>query len=225
MRWREPMRSAATRTLPIKPRVSSRPSLVTAEDNREILGESGLEGKAALVLMARPACRQLFEQPDAVSYLDLEGIQHKHTFDFMMVEWSGRRIAVAVKPFAVAERRGLKSLLGLIARQMDPAFATGVLLLTDVELRPDRVQNGRLVNDARRLPDADVDRRFRAIVATLQGSTTIDCLIRAAGLHGHDQAFYAAARAIGDGWLVPCRPGLIVRGTPVRPGPEGGRRP
>ena len=225
MRWREPMRSAATRTLPIKPRVSSRPSLVTAEDNREILGESGLEGKAALVLMARPACRQLFEQPDAVAYRDFEGVNRKHTFDFLMVEWNGRRIAVAVKPSVIAEKRGLKALLDHIAIQMDPGFASGVLLLTDVELRPDRVQNGRLIHDARRLPDLDVDRRLRAVVATLQGSTTIDCLIRAAGLEGHDQAFYAAARAIGDGWLVPCRTGLIVRGTEVRPGPEGGRRP
>lgn len=215
-RWREPLRSAATRRPSEKPLVSARPILVEPNDNREILGESELEAKAAFILLARPDCAHLTEQPDPVRYLDHEGKPSRHTFDFLMVQRSGRKIAVAVKPHAVAVKRDLESLLRHIARQMDPDFANGVLLLTDAKMRPADIQNGRLIHDARRLPDPENDKRVREVSEGLNGATSIGCIVKAAGLDGHDQGFYAVARAIGAGVLAPTRCGLIDLAMMVR---------
>lgn len=217
-RWRAPSRSVATRRPDESPRWSGRPILVEPNDNRELVGESDLEAKAALILMARPDCARLFEQPAPVPYRDQEGITRRHTFDLLLVLKSGRRIAVAVavKPKAIAEKNGLKALVTLIARQMNPAFADGALLMTDAMMPREDVQNGRLVHDARRLPDPALDARVRAVAEGLNGASTIACIVTAAGLEGHDQGFYTVARAIGDGILVPTRRGLIDPDMTVR---------
>ena len=216
-RWREPARSVASRRPSEKPsRTSSRPIFVEPNDNRELLGESELEAKAFYVLTARPDCERIFEQPAPVSYVDHEGKTRRHTFDLLMVQKSRNRIAVAVKPLALAKKYGLDGLLRYIAKQMNPDFATGVLLLTDAKMRPADVQNGRLIHDARRHPDLEIDDRVRAVAESLQGATTIECIIQAAGIDGHDQSFYSVARAIGIGMLVPTMRGLITRNSQVR---------
>lgn len=215
-RWRAPSRSVATRRHDENPRWSGRPILVEPNDNRELIGESELEAKAAFILLARPDCVRLFEQPAPVPYQDYEGISRKHTFDLLLVLKSGRRIAVAVKPKAIAEKHGLKTLVSLIARQMDPAFADGALLITDAMMPRVDVQNAGMIHDARRLPDPALDARVRAVAEGLNGASTIACIVRAAGLEGHDQGFYTVARAIGDGVLVPTRRGLIDPGMTVR---------
>jgi hypothetical protein len=215
-RWRAPSRSVATRRPDESPRWSGRPILVEPNDNRELIGESDLEAKAALILLARPDCARLFEQPAPVPYRDLEGIMRRHTFDLLLVLKSGCRIAVAVKPKAIAEKHGLKALFTLIARQMDPAFANGALLMTDAMMSREDVQNGGLIHDARRLPDPELDARVRAVVEGLNGASTIACIVRAAGLEDHDQGFYTVARTIGDGILVPTRRGLIDLNMTVR---------
>lgn len=216
-RWREPLRSIASRRPSEKPsRTSARPVIVTTENPREILCESELEAKAAFLLMARPDCTSIKEQPDPVPYLDYEGKLRQHTFDFLMIRRSGQRIAIAVKPLKLAIKRDLQGLLKHIARQMDPAFASGILLLTDANISPAVFQNSRLIHDARRLPDPEIDDRVRAVIATLKGTTTIDCIVATAGLNGHDQGFYAVVRAIGSGALVTTRSGLIDPGMAVR---------
>lgn len=215
-RWRAPSRSVATRRPDESPRWSGRPILVEPNDNRELIGESDLEAKAALILMARPDCARLFEQPAPVAYRDHGGVRRTHTFDLLLVLKSGRRIAVAVKPKAIADKIGLKALVTLIAGQMDPNFANGALLMTDAMMPREDVQNGGLIHDARRLPDPELDARVRSVAEGLNGASTIACILRAAGLEGHDQGFYTVARAIGDGILVPTRRGLIDPDMTVR---------
>lgn len=209
------MRSCASRRPSEKPNAASRPILVTP-DGRELLCESELEAKAALVLMARPDCAHLVEQPAPVRYLDGEGTPRHHTFDFLLVLRSSTRLVVAVKPAKIAAKRDLPGLLRHIAGQMDPSFATGILPMTDAMMNRVTVANGRMIHDARRLPDPEHDRRVREAIATLNGATTILSIIRLAGLDGHDQAFYAVVRAIGIGVIVPVARGLITPDTLVR---------
>lgn len=223
-RWREPSRSDASRRPSEKSNSAARPVIVTTQDNRELLCESELEAKAAFILMARPDCVRLYEQPEPVRYCDYEGVERHHTFDLLVVLRSGNRIAVAVKPARVAEKLGLPALLRHIASQIDPAFASGVLLMTDAKMPRNAVANGRLVHDARRHPDPEIDQRVRDVIETLNGTTTIVSIVRAAGLDGHDQGFYAVARAIGDGLIVPAAPGLIDHETPVSPVSNRGPR-
>ncbi|TFZ57123.1 hypothetical protein E4V01_15915 [Methylorubrum sp. Q1] len=221
-RWREPSRSVATRRYAQTPQWSGRSFIVEPNDNREILTESELEAKAALILLARPDCARLFEQPAPVPYRDHEGVRRTHTFDFLLMLKSGRRIAVAVKPKAIADKHGTKALITLIARQMEPAFADGALLMTDAMMPRADVQNGRLIHDARRLPDPELDARVRGVAEELNGASTIACIVRTAGLEHHDQGFSAVARAIGDGILVPTRRGLIDLDMMVRRAVPGG---
>lgn len=216
-RWREPLRSVASRRPSEKPsRTSARPIIVTTDDPREILCESELEAKAAFALMARPDCLWVQEQPNPVSYIDREGTLRKHTFDFLMMLRCHQRIAVAVKPWKLAVKYDLADLLRHIAQQLNPAFANGVLLVTDAKITPAVFQNGRLIHDARRFPDPVIDERVRIVIETLKGTTTIDCIVAAAGLDGHDQGFYAVVRAIGSGALATTRSGLIDPGMSVR---------
>ncbi|WP_139237816.1 hypothetical protein [Methylobacterium sp. 13MFTsu3.1M2] len=224
-RWREPMRSNASRKPSEAPRNAARPTIVAARDRRVILCESGLEGKAALVLMARSDCATIYEQPPAVRYVDHLGKARRHHFDFLMLLNSGRRIAVAVKPHSIATKHNLECLLKLIARQMDTSFADGVCLLTDAKMPPFLVANAELIHDARRISDHRTDGCIRKVAAALHGAATLDWIIGAAGIEGDDQAFYAAARAIGDGILVPTRRGVIDRGMTVRSANAAERTP
>lgn len=220
-RWREPTRSQASRRPSDKPNAAVRPVIVTTSDNRELLCESDLEAKAALVLMARPDCALLHEQRP-FTYLDHEGVRRTHVFDLVMTLLSGVKIAIAVKPAKIAERRGLHELLRLIAGQMDPAFAAGVLLLTDAMLSRIDVANARLIHDSRRQPTPEIDRRVHETIETLNGATSIASIVRMASLDGHDQGFYAVVRAIGAGLIAPAEAGVINRDTLVRRPPDRG---
>ncbi|MGO4740717.1 hypothetical protein AB4099_29575 [Bosea sp. 2KB_26] len=214
--WREVAPSTATlRPSPI-PRGAERPAIVTPWDRRLMLPFSGLEGQAAYVLMARPDCLTLHEQPARVAYRDYAGAERHHTFDLLMTQRSGGRIAVAVKPHEIAKKAKTKELLTHIASQMDPKFATGVLLLTEVELSPCKVANATLIHHSRRDPDPALDRVLHAAASQLSGATTIDGLINLARLTHHDQGFYTVARAIGDGSFELLSPGRIGRQSWVR---------
>ncbi len=156
-------------------------------------------------------------------YRDHEDVLRKHWFDLLLTLKSGIRIAYAVKPTRYVAKQGLRELLLLMAGQIPQSFAHGIGLLTEKELRPTLVHNATLIHEARRSPSPDADHGIRAVVETLNGSITIDGLIKAAGLDG--AGFQAVARAIGDGSLVLCRPGRISRTAWVRRTREEDGRP
>ena len=214
-RWREPSRSVATRRRSGKSKAACRPILVT-DDWRELLCESELEAAVALVLMARPDCARLVEQPAGVGYVDASGKVRHHTFDFLLELHSGRRVAVAAKPQAIADQSGLAGLLKRVAAQVDPAFADGVLLVTDAMLSRQTVANARLLHDSRRNRNPIHDRLVRDVAASLNGAASIEAVRRAAGLEAHDQGFYAVVRAVGDGVLAVVSSDLVCPGTLVR---------
>jgi hypothetical protein len=189
---------------------------VTTDDPREILCESGLEGKATYVLLARQDRAVLEEQPSPVKYLGFDGKPHLHWFDFLFIRKNGSRIMVAVKPKRRARKHNFIGLLTHIASQMSSSVADGVLLLTEDHLGPDLIHNSVLIHESRRDPDAVVDRRIRALIATMNGAATVDSLIATAGLDG--EGFRAVVRAIADGLLVVHGTGRIDRATWVRRG-------
>ena len=190
-------------------------TIVTSDNPRLIRCESNLEAKAAYVLLARPDVVDVSEQPEAVAYLDEDGCQRHHTFDFLVTRVDGTRIAVAVKPAKVARRRNLHAMLGRVAAQMSRAFADAVLLLTDEDLPAHLVQNAMLVHAARRGRCAEHDGRVAEFVRSLNGRITVGTLVEALGLAG--DGFRAVVRAIGDGLLDLVGGGCIDYDTLVSP--------
>jgi hypothetical protein len=193
---------------------SSRDTIVTTNMPRKILCESGLESKAAYVLLARQDHAMLEEQPSAVRYIGFDGKPHLHWFDFLFTRKDALRIMVAVRPKKRARKHNFPGLLAHIAGQMPRSIADGVLLLTEEHLPRDLVHNSILIHEVRRDPDQSADKCIRSVIATMNGMATVDSLIKAASLDG--EGFRAVVRAIADGLLVAQGQGRIDRATWVQ---------
>jgi hypothetical protein len=216
--WCPPGYSVTTRYVHSKSRGACRPSVVGGASPREIMCESGLEKKAAHYLLTHPQVVDLREQPPAVSWTDAAGVKHTHTFDFLATLKDGSKLAVAVKPSAVAIRKRFPEILAMIAAQMPRGFASGVLLLTDADLPRDVVHNAVLLHHARRAPDLALD----AAVLTLakkSAVTTIGALVRDSGRGG--SAFRAVTRMIANGIITVIGPSRIGYATQVRVAENG----
>ncbi len=162
--------------------------------------ESLLELNAVVVLEARPDVTEVRLQPPAVSYVDDEGSQRRHTVDLLATMRDGTRIAVLIKPSALARTRGTRRLLALLAAQVPRTFARRWMLLTEQEVTRDRVHDGWLVRLAREIPDEAVDRAILEASRTLGVPTAIRDLIAASGVGSG--GLEAVARLVGEGALV-----------------------
>lgn len=172
--------------------------MVGGAQPREIKCESGLERKAALFLLTHAKVADLQEQPPAVEWLDAAGVRHRHTFDFLATLADGRKLAIAVKPKAIAERKRFSEQLAMVASQLPRGFAHSVLLLTDADLPRDLVHNATLLNQARRAADADLD-AFMKRLADENPGASIRELVEASGRGG--QAFRSIVRLVSYGIL------------------------
>lgn len=207
-----PGNSLTSRHVHSRSRGACRPSIVGGAEPREIMCESGLEKKVAHFLLTHPQVADLREQPPAVRWTDAAGVAHRHTFDFLATLKDGRKIAVAVKPKAVADRKRLVEILAMIAAQLPRGFANGVLLLTDADLPRDVVHNSTLLHHARRAPDPDLDATVLAL-AKATPVATIGALIRDSGRGG--AAFRSITRMIANGLITVIGHGRIGYATQV----------
>ncbi|WP_376987267.1 TnsA endonuclease N-terminal domain-containing protein [Bosea sp. R86505] len=203
--WRPPGPSMASREVHSSSRGACRPSLVGGTVPREIRCESGLERKAGLALLTHPQVADLQEQPPSVAWKDAAGHPHRHTFDFLAFLHDRRKLAVAVKPKAIADKR-FADQLAMIAKQLPRSFADGVLLLTEQDLPRDLIHNATLVHQSRRVVDVDLDRQLLSLVGDNPG-VTIGQLVKASGRGG--DAFRSIVRLIGSGPIVTVRRQMI----------------
>ena len=210
--WRPPGPSLTTRNVHSKSSGACRPSVVGGMQSREIMCESGLERKAALFLLTHPQVADLREQPQAVRWTDAAEIDRRHTFDFLATLVDGRKVAVAVKPRVKAQRRRLPETLAVIAGQVAPTFADGVLLITEADLPRDTVHNAALLHHARRGADPDADLAVGRLV-TEAGQGTVGGLVAASGLEG--AGFRAVMRLIASGTIRIPAAARIAYDTPV----------
>lgn len=96
--------------------------------------ESALEYAFLCLTLVRDDILQIWDQPQAVSYLDGNGRPAKHTFDFLVTKKDGERIAIAVKPMQRAVQRNFVSELERVAAATPKQFADRVMLITDQHL-------------------------------------------------------------------------------------------
>jgi len=221
----DPAKSTSSRRISLAnreglPKGSLRGAGVTSKGKRRIMYfESGAELKAQLILQARPDVREIYEQLPRVQYVDERGKHRTHTFDILAHMTNGERIAIAVKPYEVAKRKGFFEELAIIAPQVPQEVADRVVLLTDRQLRGPALFKAELIHAVRLDEDPESDACVRAALDQVSGSLTIADLVARSGNKG--RSFRAIVRFIADGMLEVCTAGRIDYCTVVARATEG----
>lgn len=184
--------------------------------NTAIITEAILERKAAQHYLAQPDVVSVRAQVGPVPYRGLDNAQHTHVFDLLVERGDGRRIAVAVKPYALAVKERLDLKLGCIAQSISPKFADEVTLFTDRTISRATEANNARFHALRKVEDTEADAAVRRFIGTLTGQITLRRLVEVVGLGG--RAFRAAFVAVFLGLLVQVSSGVIDYSTVVRAG-------
>lgn len=156
--------------------------------------DSLTEKRIALVLLARAEVADL-ENQVLFHWIDKDGTEKKHFFDFRATMTDGSRVAIMVKYHKKLEQEDFRDEIAFIASQVTPEFADRVTLMTEEHLDPVELFNATLFN-AVRDPDPAADSVMRDAVANLVGAAKISDLIAHTGLGG--RGFRAITRLIGN---------------------------
>jgi hypothetical protein len=194
---RSPAPSQASRVPSRRSKGSSRALDVGGSSPREIHCESGMEADFLTVMLARRDVVDVQEQPPTVTYIDEDGCQSDHTFDFLVEMQDGRKIVYEVKPFARAVKHRWRDRIALIASQ-DEGFADGYALVTEKNFPRDVVHNAELIRSVRR-NGPEYDDCIREIVFSVRGRVKIGDIVARSGLDG--DGFRAVVRLIDAGEL------------------------
>lgn len=146
------------------------------------------------------------EQIPPFTYTDERGKTRQSYLDFRVTLASGERVGIAVKPEAVARRRGFRQTLRLIAKAMPKSVADRIDLITDKMIPPElrsfvaAVESARADQQHRPAQTAADDAAAAKVIATMAGAWTLGHLQRAIGLPD-GRSFRAVVRAIASGKL------------------------
>ncbi|MEE4279152.1 MAG: hypothetical protein V2I82_11855 [Halieaceae bacterium] len=157
--------------------------------------ESFTEATSLFVILARPGVYDVEEQLPPVEFIDIDGAQRSHIFDFRVTYADGVREAIAVKPASLVEKYRFDATLARIAAATPRSFADRVSLVTDTSIDPIEAHNARMIHGFRR-PDAEADSKARDIVLGLLGSVSIADLVAAIGMGA--RGLRACVRLIGS---------------------------
>ena len=182
---------------------------------RQIISASQGERETCLLLLAMPDLWNIFDQPKTVSFVDVDGKQRTHRFDYLAHFKDGSRVACAVKPYEKVERLNFRSTLAAIKRDLPVGFVDKVMLVTERERHRGELRNAELLNFFRRCPDEDADDVVADLISRLFGEISIAELISKSGLGA--RAFRAVFRAIYAGKLIANTRELISINSIVAP--------
>jgi hypothetical protein len=185
---------------------------------RQIISASQGERETCLLTLAMANLWNLFDQPKPVSFVDVDGKQKTHRFDYLAEFKDGSRAAIAVKPQERVERLEFKASLRAIERDLPVGFANKVFLVTERERHRVEVQNAELLNFFRRCPDPEADGVIADLIKRLASEISIQDLIVKSELGA--RAFRASFRAIYAGTLVANTQEHISRNSVVAPGKD-----
>lgn len=200
-------------TRPIGLRSQGRATVFTSAGDRRMTTESYLEATVRTVVLSRRDIAQLQEQPAAIRYVDLEGRDREHTFDFLATLSNASRVAISVKPSKKVSHR-FRAELRNIAGQVSRDFAEGVVLVTERAVPPDILSNSQMICSVRADRDYDTYARLVEFVRTLRGAASIGDIGQT--LKRSTSCFRAVVRLIAAGFLVPLTSEPFVPTTLVR---------
>ncbi len=161
---------------------------------RQIISASQGERETCLLTLAMPNLWNLFDQPKIVGFVDVDGRQRTHRFDYLAEFKCGSRVAIAVKPYERAEKLNFKASLQAIKRDLPTGFADKVVLVTERERHRNEVRNAELLNFYRRISDQEADNAVAGLVERMLSEIPISELVTKSGLGA--RAFRAVFRAI-----------------------------
>ncbi|KAF0128614.1 MAG: hypothetical protein FD152_2290 [Xanthobacteraceae bacterium] len=104
---------------------------VVVHDGYKLFTESSLESHVANALMAMPTVKSLREQYPRVSFINAFNEHATHTFDLFVEMADGVKLAIAVKPWELAQAKQFFAELKRIATFVPPNVADAVILVTD----------------------------------------------------------------------------------------------
>lgn len=182
---------------------------------RQIISASQGERETCLLTLAMPNLWNLFDQPKPVSFVEVDGRQRTHRFDYLAEFKCGERVAIAVKPLDRARKLNFKASLKAIKRDLPAGFADKVVLVTERERHRVEVRNAELLNFFRRCPDTEADSVISDLTNRLFGEISLTELINKSGLGA--RAFRAAFRAIYAEKLIANTRELISTNSIVAP--------
>lgn len=218
--YREPLPSLSTRKVAMRSRTSCRgfiPVWLASEQWwRRIVFESQLELMFIQLILSRGNVFDIWEQPPAMSYVDENGKPTEHFFDFLVTWTDGSKTAWAVKPLELVQRRNFDREVALIASQTPTSFANEVRLFTDAGFQRYDAVNAARFQQFSKTADPVADAVVAAEIAKLDGTITVEQLVKRAAMAG--RAYRAVVRAVFRGDLRQIKGGLIDYPTLVKRG-------
>lgn len=175
--WLPPGPSAATHLPPARTKGHSRGYLVDTRTNRAVSFASTYEFHCALDLLINKAVVDIEDQPPALPYIDAEGIERHHRFDYRATLMNGVQLAFAVKPLDQVESSKIEDILERLKPNL-PGFANAVFLVTDRTLTRDRAWNAKAILRALKVRSERDCTRMLAIIPKTQGVFSAYALAR-----------------------------------------------
>ncbi|MFC6024537.1 MULTISPECIES: hypothetical protein [Methylobacterium] len=176
-------------------------------DDRIRYFESEGESNICDILSVRQDVIEIVEQPSAIRYIDQEGKESKHTFDFR-VRYLGDHVdLLAYRPIEKLVDGRFESRMRLLAPQLPRSAADEVAIVTEADADKTDVFNARLKQACRRDPPSDVDGIVAEIVDGLLGVVPIAWIV---GRAGTGSAFRSVVRCVAADILVPTIPARIT---------------
>ena len=201
-----PNPSKASRVPSDKSPFNTRATAVNPLNDTIIRMESALELKAGRILKTMDVI-EIREQIDKVDWIDHDGVVHTHTFDFWIRKRSGKRVAIAVKPFGKLASTRLIDMLILIKEQGIGGIADDVSFITEYFASEYAAANAEEILFARRARNDEDVEETKEILRQVRGRIRFGELLKDLEI----QAFRRTALwvLIGEGWLRPVIPARI----------------
>lgn len=195
--WNEPTEGHATRRPPIRQAKTARG--YTIANDTVVFHESELEHRVSTIIQARNDVRELHSQFPVLPFTDVDGVVHKHTFDFYVIFNDDHRVAVAVK--YVKKQKQIHDMFRRIEMTTFSHVADDLRLMTELDASYDAFHNAQAILNSREFFDADEYKATRSIASRLAGQFRFGELLRNCSNFGVRRN--AIWQLIDHGLLVP----------------------
>jgi len=186
---------------------SSTSLLLDPKTSRVLVAESTIESKAVLALMADRTIAHIQDQPSGIRFIDIDGVERLHTFDFRAERIDGDAFAIFAKNKERAEREDMRARVHLLADQLPSGFASEIVVLTEEDFPAWLAANNTLLVSVRFDPRTHVDDMVREAALLLEEPIAIGDLASRHG--GGGVAFRPIVRLLDDGILELVEPARI----------------